>query len=412
VNASKDGCHVLDEPAQLLTAQLEPAQLETAQLETAQLDNVEREQFRLSVRQLVSLNMLTLTCTTWLILGVLWWADQSPLVLCSWLGAHAIVNGLQFVLLKSAQSQAESAEMKTLRRRRLMIDLSNAAVGIEFATIAVIGAIKAPLIEQWMTTVLLVLGFATAHIAVGFGRRVMWMWLALPMFGLAGLSSFLTGGPIGWVFGAGSVLFLLCMLIVNEQISAAAGDSIRLRFELQRANEELASSAITDELTGLINRMGMRREITNRRHKATGVLFLDLDGFKEVNDIYGHEAGDLVLQVVADRLRTLMRDGDVAIRLGGDEFLLLLNGGRAVAADMAPRVQDAVTRPMLFNGVSLSVGTSIGAAASSEVSSLEDAIADADRQMYLQKAVSRRERNAPRPQPIVSLADTSSLTNR
>ena len=96
-----------------------------------------------------------------------------------------------------------------------------------------------------------------------------------------------------------------------------------------RAQEKLARRAVTDPLTGLPNRLVLndrlehalarcRREGTN-----VGLVFIDLDHFKSLNDVFGHDAGDEVLRQVATRLSVAVRDGDTAVRLGGDEFVVL-----------------------------------------------------------------------------------------
>jgi len=98
------------------------------------------------------------------------------------------------------------------------------------------------------------------------------------------------------------------------------------------AREESQQRAQRDPLTGLLNRFGLSEALAAQRDFAgrrVVLLYLDLDGFKQVNDTFGHEAGDAVLRVVADRLRSVTRAGDMVVRLGGDEFVI-------VAPDMMP----------------------------------------------------------------------------
>lgn len=98
--------------------------------------------------------------------------------------------------------------------------------------------------------------------------------------------------------------------------------------ELLEANRRLAEVASTDQLTGLTNRRGLQEALTRmlaqggRADCAVLVAFLDMDGFKAVNDTHGHEVGDLFLQQVAQRLGKVLRAGDIAARLGGDEFVV------------------------------------------------------------------------------------------
>jgi diguanylate cyclase (GGDEF)-like protein/PAS domain S-box-containing protein len=151
----------------------------------------------------------------------------------------------------------------------------------------------------------------------------------------------------------------------------------------KRAEQKIARLAHFDSLTGLPNRQNfldrVGREIARAGRDASqlGVLFMDLDGFKQVNDTLGHAAGDEVLQAVAERLRDVLRPSDVVsryteggdsdvelARLGGDEFTaLLLNleqPGDALA--VAQRIRDAIARPFFVQGRRVTIGTSIGIA--------------------------------------------------
>ena len=103
---------------------------------------------------------------------------------------------------------------------------------------------------------------------------------------------------------------------------------------------------------------GRRRR---RRHKGLAVLFCDLDGFKSINDRFGHHSGDAVLIEVARRLTNGVRDGDTVARLGGDEFVVLADGlGRADAKDLAVRLRNAILPPIRVDGRAVRVGASFG----------------------------------------------------
>jgi diguanylate cyclase (GGDEF)-like protein len=138
--------------------------------------------------------------------------------------------------------------------------------------------------------------------------------------------------------------------------------------ELELATEQLRHQALHDVLTGLPNRVllldRLEQSIINmqRRHERFSLLLLDLDGFKEVNDTYGHHIGDLLLAKVGMRLKAQLRDSDTIARLGGDEFAVLL-GGVGIASD-AERVANnlllALEQPVVVEGEPLSVGGSIG----------------------------------------------------
>jgi len=140
--------------------------------------------------------------------------------------------------------------------------------------------------------------------------------------------------------------------------------------ERRRVEAELARLAHQDSLTGLANRAGLSQEaerlITlagrSRAPQQIGVIYMDLDRFKQVNDTLGHEVGDRLLQVVADRLRTSVREGDCVARLGGDEFVLLLPEvhGEADVAAIAEKLRQQVQQPIAFEDNALLVTTSMG----------------------------------------------------
>jgi predicted signal transduction protein with EAL and GGDEF domain len=128
-----------------------------------------------------------------------------------------------------------------------------------------------------------------------------------------------------WTAGVG---IRLCLTIV---IWLVLSDVLSVR--AARAHErtkKLIAQANTDVLTGLGSRLLLSDRIeqlaTKPERVGSALLFIDLDGFKVINDTYGHAAGDELLIAVAERLRTILREGDLAVRLGGDEFVALLEG--------------------------------------------------------------------------------------
>ncbi|GIE99273.1 GGDEF domain-containing protein [Paractinoplanes rishiriensis] len=161
---------------------------------------------------------------------------------------------------------------------------------------------------------------------------------------------------------------------------------------LQQKQAELAHQAHHDPLTGLPNRAAfhVRGIEMLDRHTDGAVLLLDLDGFKPVNDRFGHAAGDEVLVAVARRLTGAVRPGDLAARLGGDEFALVLAGSadEVAAQEVAGRVLGALAEPFtLLGGVTVSVGGSIGLATGP--GTLDDLLRRADTAMYSAKAAGK-----------------------
>jgi len=188
---------------------------------------------------------------------------------------------------------------------------------------------------------------------------------------------------------------------------AQRSDAMRLTAEVERLERELAAAraqmaalearADTDPLTDLLNRRGFERELSRmlaqvKRHGTTAALiYLDLDGFKAVNDRHGHAAGDAVLTAVAVALTRAVRSSDVVARLGGDEFAVLLSHLTAADAQRKARALEAVVAAATAThaGATLAVGAAAGTAWLLAGDAPADVLARADRAMYARKTAKR-----------------------
>jgi len=184
-----------------------------------------------------------------------------------------------------------------------------------------------------------------------------------------------------------------------------AGEVERLERELEAARSRmaaLAACADVDPLTDVLNRRGFERELkrslayVKRYGPSAALLYLDLDGFKSVNDRHGHAAGDAVLKAVAMVLNRHVRASDVVARLGGDEFAVLLwNIGEVDAGRKALAIEAAIARTTATHaGATLSVGASVGAALLLPLDQPADVLDRADRAMYARKAERNRSKAA------------------
>ncbi len=160
---------------------------------------------------------------------------------------------------------------------------------------------------------------------------------------------------------------------------------------------QLAFQASHDALTGLANRFLFRDRLEHalargRRHREpVAILFLDLDDFKTVNDSLGHSAGDEMLVAVAERLRSCLRQSDIAARFGGDEFAILLEDTAGAEAEIAAkRILEVLEPPFVVQGRSLRAGTSIGIALAEDgLLGPEALLRNADVAMYAAKAAGK-----------------------
>jgi len=174
---------------------------------------------------------------------------------------------------------------------------------------------------------------------------------------------------------------------IEQQLTSALG-------ELERRNHELEVLAQRDALTGLPNRAFFQELATIRLSEAAasntiiGLLFLDLNGFKQINDTYGHATGDQLLQAVAQRIQSQVRENDFAARLGCDEFVILTEGleTKRCIEPITQRLMQAFSAPFIIDGHDLHVTPSVGVAFHPDAHRLEELLKHADAAMYEAKA--------------------------
>lgn len=197
------------------------------------------------------------------------------------------------------------------------------------------------------------------------------------------------------------------MLFLVEAKSAAIEAATQLAHQFHGEKAEAQVEAMTDELTGLQNRrafdVGLARFIA--KQQAFSLMHIDLDFFKEINDSFGHAAGDKVLQRVANILTRETRESDLVARVGGDEFVVLLNRltDARVLGEIADRIIHSVEQPILLKDRACQIAASIGIARSCDYAcpNAEQVMDDADRALYQSK-------NAGRAQYTLFRADQAS----
>jgi diguanylate cyclase (GGDEF)-like protein/PAS domain S-box-containing protein len=179
--------------------------------------------------------------------------------------------------------------------------------------------------------------------------------------------------------------------------------TLALAFLAQRARDRLTSAARTDALTGLDNRSVafdcLEAEVANG---PTGVLYVDLDGFKAINDSNGHGVGDVLLAEVARVLRGAIGDGEVVARIGGDEFLVVVPDDPSVEqlTALADDIVKSLCQPMVANGLPVEIGATVGVARFPDHGHDPDAVVEAaDRALYRAKRAGGRGWAVAYPEP-------------
>lgn len=185
--------------------------------------------------------------------------------------------------------------------------------------------------------------------------------------------------------------------IGDQDIDRISSEVNHMLEDLSNSHTRLQHEAFHDHLTGLGNRRLLLKEledafraVKNRQIECFTLLLMDLDDFKDINDLYGHLAGDQVIKVIAERLSSCTRGPDIPVRLGGDEFAVLIWDSRPQASERhAEILLDAITRPIVWDGITLGVKASIGivtADASADPGSIPiDWLRKADIAMYASK---------------------------
>ena len=191
--------------------------------------------------------------------------------------------------------------------------------------------------------------------------------------------------------------FLLRITPLGGDLRGAVTSHVNIT-RRKMAEQALAHQAAHDSLTGLANRTlfagRLDSALTGRRNQATGtqvgVMYLDADGFKQINDTYGHDAGDEALLTIGHRLRSHVRPQDTVARLGGDEFAVVAPRISADGLDgLAGRVSAALSQPHLIHGSLVAVPVSIGSYLAAPGEASDTALRRADEAMYAAKRRTR-----------------------
>jgi diguanylate cyclase (GGDEF)-like protein len=196
-----------------------------------------------------------------------------------------------------------------------------------------------------------------------------------------------------WILIVAISLGAIVVLLARHGLHVAAM-SRDAAAALANSHHLLEQQALHDPVTGLPNRAMATRhmqELLNRTATRVTILFLDLDCFKPINDTFGHDAGDFVLQEVSRRLQVCVRPEDLCARLGGDEFVIVMSDVEDEGLHrLCRRIIRSISSAMTYNGQPINVGVSIGIAiAAASNDTVHDILRRADRALYEAKAAGR-----------------------
>jgi diguanylate cyclase (GGDEF)-like protein len=228
---------------------------------------------------------------------------------------------------------------------------------------------------------------------VFWGSLVMLTWVTILLLERVGVQFEQIIAPQNYNVAI-AVAYAAMGVSVSSVIMVYAEINKRLRTTLKKANEELGFLSSHDDLTGLYNRrfydQGMARSLerADELGKTLGLIMIDLDDFKRINDTYGHGVGDILLAQLGRRLRHEVRESDLVARLGGDEFALVLEDVHSIEEVqlIAEKLLQAVREPVLVRGRHLALSASYGVALYPHHGDSQQAIEEsADKAMYSAK---------------------------
>lgn len=167
--------------------------------------------------------------------------------------------------------------------------------------------------------------------------------------------------------------------------------TLKLWRETKEANAKLEELAYHDPLTGAANRLLLKKtfeQLKGSKVESIALLYTDMDGFKKINDAYGHEVGDQLLEKTVSRLKGKLRSTDLLCRLGGDEFVILLSNVEPdIVRHLVERIHQSLKEPLIINQQTLQMSASIGWSHTTKIAqaNLNQLLKEADREMYEEK---------------------------
>lgn len=315
--------------------------------------------------------------------GLVWPRIDEPRPLLLWAAFHAVT------VVITAITFYVPFRVETLHRfPRTAVAAVTFSLAVASSTIFVVG--------RYSDDLSVVLGVAAVMYAVAAGSAI----TVGPIKPLARLTLVGCIGPLAigaafhghWVLAGASAYFLGVVALPRIGSTMEWFEELTmLRDQSAKREQEAHRAAMTDSLTGLMNRQGLVEATSCRFESTVTGLFIDLDGFKKVNDRLGHLAGDELLIIVASLLQGQFRNADVVARLGGDEFFVVLTGvSRSQALELAERVVSAIRQPAVIGGQIAEVSASVGVACiDGHAFDLESLIHSADRALYEAKRAGR-----------------------
>ena len=322
-----------------------------------------------------SLGFVMMSVVAWWMVGSTWAA--------AWMGADVILTAARFVPALRAWR----------RQERVPEPMARVILALASAMFVIFGLGCAASYLSGISDLRIASTIAVMALLTGLATR----WAALPRLGVG--MTVIVSAPMAVAMTTTSGFVALFFIVLAAGSAVLTIQNNRVLRAMLAAKRQAQRLARTDVLTNLLNRAGLESVMEDLSGTEVSLLFLDLDGFKGVNDRYGHAAGDHTLVEIGARLRAIAGEQPVA-RLGGDEFGIVLTGAAACTHEaVATAVREGVRQPIMLrdHGTLVSVGVSVGKAMGSlAVRDAAGLLAEADAALYAAK----RRRPAAKPRAL------------
>lgn len=331
---------------------------------------------------------------------------NSPLIsLIIWQGALSITVFTIYVVDRKGNAQvALNMDYFTLKKQLIQRFFLGLFIAVLFGISPFILLADVPLDHVQLYYIFLVCFFAIILVSnISFPEYyIAYGIIILPMIFLHALTRF-DDHSKGVIAFSSFFLLIGLMLMIRKSIEMSEGAlnevtySITLKdqmLEMIKMQKLIEHQAHHDELTGLANRRKFEEEAAEIEHRARdfgnifGLIYVDLDKFKPINDTYGHQYGDWVLQEIAKRITSCTRETDLVCRMGGDEFCVLIKNitNKEELENLSTLLRERITMPFAINGIDFNLGASMGSAIyPADGENVDSLVSTADHKMYKEK---------------------------
>ncbi|MCL5261129.1 MAG: GGDEF domain-containing protein [Gammaproteobacteria bacterium] len=315
-------------------------------------------------QQLHFSQLATFFCATIALAG-LWQISNLQMALISWYGISLVVIVLRLITQKIYLQKAQSGKKFVLWQ--LLFFIGVVLSGLCWSAIIIAFF---PHMNNWqqILCVVIIAGMSSAGlITLAAQLRAAILFVLLLMCPLIVQMMFYTV-VIHQIFDFALIFYLVFLVLLAFRMHEVINNVIHLQFENEALLQNLEYLATHDQLTQIDNRSLFSSNLVSaikradRDKKLLALLFIDLDNFKNINDVYGHDVGDRVLQEVVGRIKNTLRKTDFVARLGGDEFVIILEqiSSSHYAASVAKKIQVAIAEPLKATKNESSILASIG----------------------------------------------------